>query len=46
MKHKISIILAVAVILSVLTGCSKVGKQASTVVESEKGTVLIVRIIT
>ncbi|MBQ5521259.1 MAG: hypothetical protein IIT86_00370 [Oscillospiraceae bacterium] len=45
MKHKISIILAVAVILSVLTGCSKVGKQASTVVESEEGTVLIVRII-
>lgn len=45
MKHKISMILAVAVILSVLTGCGAAGKQASTVAESEKGIALTVRII-
>lgn len=45
MKHKISMILAAAVILSVLTGCGAAGKQASTVAESEKGIALTVRII-
>ena len=45
MKHKISTILAVAVILSVLTGCGAAGKQASTVAENEKETVLTVRIV-
>lgn len=44
MKHIISIVLAVAVILSLLSGCGAVGKQASTVAESEEGTVLTVRI--
>ena len=45
MKHKVSIILAVAVILSVLTGCGAAGKQASTIAESEKGIALTVRIV-
>ena len=45
MKHKISTILAVAVILSVLTGCGAAGKQSSTVAENEKETVLTVRIV-
>ena len=38
-------ILTAAVILSMLTGCSTVGKQASTVAESKEGTVLTVRIV-
>lgn len=45
MKHKISMILAAAVILSVLTGCGAAGKQASTIAESEKGIALTVRIV-
>lgn len=45
MKHKISMILAAAVILSALTGCGAAGKQASTIAESEKGIALTVRII-
>ena len=45
MKHKLSMILTTVIILSLLTGCGTAGKQASTVVESEEGTVLIVRII-
>ncbi|MBR0163024.1 MAG: hypothetical protein IJQ02_17365 [Oscillospiraceae bacterium] len=45
MKHKISMILAVAVILSVLTGCGAAGKQSSTISENEEGTVLTVRIV-
>ena len=44
MKHKISTILTVVVILSLLTGCDAAGKQSSTVAENEKGTVLTVRI--
>ncbi len=45
MKHTISIILVVAVILSVLTGCGAAGKQASTIAENEEETVLTVRIV-
>jgi len=45
MKHTISIILVVAVILSVLTGCGATGKQASTIAENEEETVLTVRIV-
>lgn len=45
MKHKIAMILAAAVILSVLTGCGAAGKQASTVAESEEGIALTVRIV-
>ena len=45
MKHTISIILTVGVILSLLTGCGEAGKQALTVAESEEGTVLTVRIV-
>ena len=46
MKHTISIILTVAVILSVLTGCDAAGKEASTVTENEEETVVLtVRII-
>ena len=45
MKHTISIILTVAVILSVLTGCGAPGKQASTIAENEEETVLTVRIV-
>lgn len=45
MKHKASMILVVAIILSLLNGCGAVGKQASTVAEAEKETVLTVRIV-
>lgn len=45
MKHTISIILTMAVILSVLIGCGTVGNQASTIAKSEEGTVLTVRIV-
>ena len=45
MMHTISIILTVAVILSVLTGCGAAGKQSSTIAENEKETVLTVRIV-
>ena len=45
MMHTISIILTVAVILSVLTGCGAAGKQSSTIAENEKGTVLTIRIV-
>ena len=44
MKHKNLIILTMVIILSLLTGCGEVGKQASTVAEGEEGTVLTVRI--
>ena len=45
MKHKISIILTMAVILSLLTGCGAAGKQSSTIMENEKGTELTIRIV-
>lgn len=45
MKHTISILLTVPVILFVLTGCGAAGKQASTIAENEEGTVLTVRIV-
>ena len=45
MKHRVSMILTAAVILSMLTGCSTVRKQASTVAEGKEGTVLTVRIV-
>ena len=45
MKHKLSMILTAAVILSVLTGCGAAGTQASTIAENEKETVLTVRIV-
>ena len=45
MKHKISIILTVAVILSVLTDCGAAGKQSSTIAEHEEETVLTVHIV-
>lgn len=45
MKHTISIILSTIVILSLLSGCGAAGKQASTIAESEKETVLTVRIV-
>ena len=45
MKHTISIILTVIVILSVLTGCGAAGKQESTIAENEKEAVLTVRIM-
>ena len=44
MKHKISIILTMVIVLSLLTGCGAAGKQASTVAENEKEAVLTVRI--
>ena len=45
MKHTISILLAAAAILTVLTGCRAAGKQSATVSENENGTVLTVRIV-
>ena len=45
MKHTISTILTAVVILSVLTGCGAAGKQASTIVENEEESRLIVRIV-
>ena len=45
MKHTILIIMTVAVILSVLTGCGAAGKQASTIAENEEESGLIVRIV-
>jgi hypothetical protein len=45
MKHTISTILTAVVILSVLTGCGAAGKQASTIVENEEESGLIVRIV-
>ena len=45
MKHTISIILAVTVILSLLTGCGAAGKHASTIAENENEPVLTVRIV-
>ena len=45
MKHKISMILTAAIILSVLTGCGAAGKQASTIAENEEETVLTVHIV-
>ena len=45
MKHRISIILTAAIILSVLTGCGAAGKQSSTVAENEERAVLTVRIV-
>ena len=45
MKHKISIILTAAVILSVLTGCGTAGKHSSTIAEHKEGSVLTVRIV-
>ena len=45
MKHRIPMILTAVILLSVLTGCSTVGKQASTVAESKEETVLTVRIV-
>ena len=45
MKHTISIILTAVIILSLLTGCGAAGKQASTIVEKEEGTVWTVRIV-
>ena len=45
MKHKISMVLTAAIILSVLTGCGAAGKQASTIAENEEETVLTVHIV-
>ena len=45
MKHKLSMILTAAVILSVLTGCGAAGKQAAAIAESEEKSVLTVRIV-
>ena len=45
MKQIFSIILTLAVILVLLTGCGTAGKQASTAAESKEGTVLTVRVV-
>lgn len=44
MKHTLSVLLTVTVILLALTGCGAVGKQAPGISENEEGTVLTVRI--
>ena len=45
MKHKIIMILAAVIILSVLTGCGAAEKQESAIAGSEKESILTVRIV-